>query len=205
MASQLKQQLDENIDRDCTPLGGCGATGAPFKVTCTAYGYTMVGKGTTSYLWDIVSREAEVYRFLRQVQGSAVPVFLGVVNLAKFYFLHGAGEIRHMLIMAWGGEAIHEKERDPIVSREIARSVHEIRSLGVLHGDLRSENILWNTELGRAMVIDFHRSKLIHQATKKRKRSDAKSPRVKDMQAKTTLCKTRTRQWPKHPISDAHT
>lgn len=84
LIEQLKQRLDENIDQDCTPIGGCGATGVPFKVTCTAYGYTVVGKGTTSDLWDVVSREAEVYRFLRQAQGSAVPVFLGMVNLAKF-------------------------------------------------------------------------------------------------------------------------
>ncbi|KAL4749043.1 hypothetical protein BDW72DRAFT_205080 [Aspergillus terricola var. indicus] len=179
LIQQLKQQLDENIDQDCTPLGGCGATGAPFKVTCTAYGYTMVGKGTTSHLWDVVLREAEVYRFLQQAQGLAVPVFLGMVNLAKFYFVHGAGGIRHMLIMAWAGEPIHEMEHDPMVAREIARSIHEIYSLGVSHGDLRSDNILWNTELGRAMIIDFHRSQLIHRATKNG-----------DMQARTDLCCT---------------
>jgi hypothetical protein len=102
LIEQLKQQLDENIDQDCTPKGGCGATGAPFKVTCTAYGCTVLGKGTKSDLRDVVSREAEVYRLLRQAQGSAVPVFLGMVNLAKFYFVHGVGKIRHMLIMAWG-------------------------------------------------------------------------------------------------------
>ncbi|KAL4821546.1 hypothetical protein BDW67DRAFT_190958 [Aspergillus spinulosporus] len=190
LIEQLKQQLDKNIDQDCTPMGDCGATGAPFKVTCTAFGYTVVGKGTTSDLWDVVSREAEVYRFLRQAQGSAVPVSLGKVNLAKFFYVHGAGKIRHMLIMAWGGEPIHEMEHDPTVAREIERSVHEINSLGVLYGDLRSENILWNTELGRAMVIDFHRSELIRKATKKRKRLNAKSSRGRDLQARTNSYST---------------
>lgn len=98
----LNAQLDENIDR-CTPLGGCGAYGAPFKLTCVEYGYTVIGKGTTSGLWKEVSREAQVYQILRKAQGSAVPVFLGTINLAKIYFLHGAGEIRHMLVMGWGG------------------------------------------------------------------------------------------------------
>ncbi|KAJ5561152.1 hypothetical protein N7535_009349 [Penicillium sp. DV-2018c] len=102
----LKAQLDENIDR-CTPLGGCGAYGAPFKLTCVVYGYTVIGKGTTSGLWNEVSREAEVYRILQKAQGSAVPVFLGTIDLAKIYFLHGAGEIRHMLVMGWGGKAWH--------------------------------------------------------------------------------------------------
>ena len=45
----VKQQLDENVDCNCTPMGGCGASGAPFRLTCAAYGYTVVGKGTTSY------------------------------------------------------------------------------------------------------------------------------------------------------------
>ncbi|KAL4763531.1 uncharacterized protein BDW70DRAFT_148645 [Aspergillus foveolatus] len=170
-------QLDENIDQDCTPMGFCGATGAPFKVTCTAYGYTIVGKGTTSDLWDVV-------------QGSAVPVFLGMVNLAKFYYVHGAGKIRHMLIMAWAGEPIHEIERDPMVAREVSRSVHEIQSLEVFTRRPSIRKYSVETELGRAMVIDFHRSELIRQATKKRKRLDAKSSRSRDMQARTTSYST---------------
>ncbi|TQB67815.1 hypothetical protein MPDQ_004699 [Monascus purpureus] len=168
LTQQLKQQLDENIDRDCTPLGGCGASGVPFKVTCTAYGYTMVGKGTTSRRWDEVKREEDVYRVLDQAQGSAVPVFLGPIDLAKSYFVHGAGEICHMLIMAWGGEPIHKMKRDKTITREIARPEKEICSLGVLHQDLRSDNILWNAELGRALIIDFHCSKLNYRPMKRR-------------------------------------
>lgn len=61
----LKNQLDEDIDR-CIPLGGCGSYGAPFKLSCTQYGYTVIGKGTTLGLWKEVSREAQVYRVLRQ-------------------------------------------------------------------------------------------------------------------------------------------
>jgi hypothetical protein len=110
----LKAQLDENIDR-CTPLGSCGAYGAPFKLTCVVYGYTVIGKGTTSGLWKDVSREAQVYQILRKAQGSAVPVFLGTIDLAKIYFLHGAGEIRYMLVMSWGGESTTSMELTPIL------------------------------------------------------------------------------------------
>ncbi|KAL5001751.1 hypothetical protein BDV10DRAFT_192049 [Aspergillus recurvatus] len=133
LAQRLKQQLDENIDRDCTP------------------------GGLERLLdWDVVSREVEVYRVLRRTQGSAVPVFLGAIDLAKFYFLHGAGEIRHMLIMGWGGDPIHKRKHDETVEREIARSEKEIRSLGVLHQDVRPDIILWNDELRGALIIDFH-------------------------------------------------
>ncbi|RAL06619.1 uncharacterized protein BO97DRAFT_439034 [Aspergillus homomorphus CBS 101889] len=71
-----------------------------------------------------VSQEAEVYCILQSIQGSAVPVFLGLLNLAKIFFLHGVGEIRHMLLM---------------------------------------KNILWNEELRRVLIIDFHRCRLNHQ------------------------------------------
>ncbi|CAG8161735.1 unnamed protein product, partial [Penicillium nalgiovense] len=166
----LKTQLDENIDR-CTPLGGCGAYGAPFKLTCTIYGYTVVGKGTTSGLWKEVSREAQVYQILRKAQGSAVPVFLGTIDLAKIYFLHGAGEIRHMLVMGWGGESTASMELTPSLHREIRRSNKEIKALGIIHEDLRRDNILWNEELGRALIIDFHRSTLKSRPTLQRPRA----------------------------------
>ncbi|KAB8227884.1 uncharacterized protein BDW43DRAFT_234143 [Aspergillus alliaceus] len=172
LVQQIKQQLDQNLDRDCTPIGACGAcgaSGAPFKITCTAYGYTVVGKGTTSYLWNEVKREADIYRILWQAQGSAVPVFLGAIDLAKIYFLHGAGEIRHMLLMAWGGEPISKMKHVEAIRHEVLRSQKTIRSFGILHQDLRPDNILWNAELGRVLIIDFHRSQLDVRLTKKRK------------------------------------
>ncbi|KAJ9211285.1 hypothetical protein DTO166G4_7118 [Paecilomyces variotii] len=165
----LKAQLDENIDR-CTPLGGCGAYGAPFKLSCAVYGYTVIGKGTTSGLWKEVSREAEVYRILQKAQGSAVPVFLGTIDLAKIYFLHGAGEIRHMLVMGWGGGSTASMELTPRLLQGIHQSNKEIRALGIIHEDLRRDNVLWNEELGRAMIIDFHRSTLKCRPTLQRPR-----------------------------------
>ncbi|KAL4860874.1 hypothetical protein BDV12DRAFT_86521 [Aspergillus spectabilis] len=162
LVDSLKAQLDENIDR-CTPLGSCGAYGAPFKLTCATYGYTVIGKGTTSGLWKEVSREAQVYQILRKAQGSAVPVFLGTIDLKKTYFLHGAGEIRHMLVMGWGGESTAKMELAPWLRQEIRKSNKEIKALGIVHKDLRRDNILWNKELGRALIIDFHRSALRSQ------------------------------------------
>ena len=55
----VKQQLDDNINQNCTPMRGCGASGAPFNVTCAAYGYTVLGKGTTSCRWPELLHEAK--------------------------------------------------------------------------------------------------------------------------------------------------
>lgn len=92
MVHILKQQLDNDVVHHCEPLGDCGATGAPFKLGCESHGYTFIGKGTTSKLWDTVSGERQLYETLRSAQGSAGTVFLGLINLAQSYFLHGALE-----------------------------------------------------------------------------------------------------------------
>lgn len=50
---------------------------------------------------------------------------------------------------------------DKAMRREISPSRREIEVLGVSHHDLPPDNILWNPELGRALIIDFHRSALV--------------------------------------------
>jgi predicted Ser/Thr protein kinase len=163
LVQMLKEQLDKDLDHNFTPIGLRGSFSAPFKVTSVTYGYTIVGKATTSRRWKEVSREADVYRILQRAQGSAIPVFLGVIDLAGIYFLHGAGDIRHMLLMGWGGEDLSHLMPKKSLRPAIERSLKEINSLGVLHQDLRQENILWNAELNRALIIDFHRCSLVHR------------------------------------------
>jgi RIO-like serine/threonine protein kinase len=62
-----------------------------------------------------------------------------------------------MLVMAWGGESTASMELTPQLLRDIRQSDKEIRALGIFHEDFRRENVLWNEELGRALIIDFHR------------------------------------------------
>jgi len=159
LVNLLKEQLDIDVDHSCEPFGTCGASGAPFRIRCDSHGYTVVGKGTTSRLWGTVSREADFYHILRSVQGSAIPVFLGSIDLKQTYFLHGAGEIQHMLLMGWGGEPLTDAQMEAM-SSAIRQSNVEICKLGVRHGDLRAENMLWNSMLNRVLLIDFHKSVL---------------------------------------------
>lgn len=186
MVHLLKQQLDANVDHYCEPLGTCGASGAPFKLRCQSHGYTVVGKGTTSRLWSRLLREANFYQVLRSVQGSAVPVFLGSIDLKLTYFLHGAGEIQHMLLMAWGGYPLTESQWHDKSSakRALKKSYAEIRKLGVRHGDIRRENSLWNSELNRVLLIDFEQSDLVKNQAGllKRKMTLAYDTSTKDAQ-----------------------
>lgn len=176
----LKQQLDADLDHYCTPCGPSGIRGAPFKLSPMPYGYTFIGKGTTDRGWEEVRREAEVYRVLQPVQGSAVPVFLGTVDLNKIYFLHGGARIKHFLLLSWGGKQANLVKDERVLWVEIQRTTRELHRLGVHHGDLHRSNVLWNSQLGRVQLIDFHKSKLLRSKPRaKRKRTviDDISPR----------------------------
>ncbi|KAL2817138.1 hypothetical protein BJX63DRAFT_117403 [Aspergillus granulosus] len=162
LVQTLKKQLGKTLDHDVTPMGLVSGYSAPFKITSTRYGYTIVGKATTSGLWKEVSREVDVYRILQRAQGSAVPVFLGAIDLINPYFLHAAGTIRHMLLMGWGGQDLGKLKPAKSLDSEISRSLKEVSSLGIHHGDIRPENMLWNDELSRVLIIDFHRCTLDH-------------------------------------------
>lgn len=175
LAELLRQQLNNNIDYYCTPCGRPGIRGAPFKLTLMPYGYTFIGKGTTDHGWKEVQREAKVYQVLNSLQGSAVPIFLGTVNIQKVYFLHGGARIKHFLLLSWGGKQANLVKAESEVKDSIRKSLRDIRRLGIQHNDITQPlgcfnwpNILWNSEVGRVQLIDFHRAKLI--------RSQEKSP-----------------------------
>lgn len=77
LVQQLNQQLSNVLNHYCTPVGSCErwTTGPAFKIVCARYGYTIIEKGSTDRLREKVSKEAMIYRILRE-QGSAIPVFL---------------------------------------------------------------------------------------------------------------------------------
>ncbi|RMJ23980.1 hypothetical protein PHISP_05164 [Aspergillus sp. HF37] len=157
----LKHQLDNDVGHNITIAGISGSSGMPFKVTSAVYGYTVVGKVATDSSWGEVSREAAAYKILQEVQGSAVPVFLGSITRATgCYSSLFAKSYRHMLLMAWGGDMFMNIVQSSTHRSESERSKGEILRLGVIHQSLHDRNILWNEELHRALIIDFHRFKL---------------------------------------------
>lgn len=172
LVSLLKQQLDEDLDHNITPYH-YGEYATMLKITSFLYGYTVLGKGTTSRLWEKVSREAEIYGVLKQAQSTAVPVFLGTIDLHNSYFLHRCGAINHILLMGWGGENLNDEQTKEL-QHAIKRTRKKVRSLGVIHGNFSHEtmlwdtDLLWNPELQRVLAIDFHRSVLDSRPKEKR-------------------------------------
>lgn len=148
MVKLVNEQLNHNVDNHCDLFARSGQSGQPFEIRCISHGYVIVGKGTVPWLWPKVAREAEFYQALQSVQGSAVPVFLETIDLKMSYWLAATGPVEHMLLIAWGGEPLsEEQEKTPDMSKAVREATDKIRNCGVIHNDIRPDNLLWNAEL----------------------------------------------------------
>ncbi|CAJ2500795.1 Uu.00g036480.m01.CDS01 [Anthostomella pinea] len=159
LCDQLKTSLDDGV----TKLGLEGSQGVLFQVTLLAYGYTFVSKGTVAAFIPNLEHEAAVYKHLEQMQGTAVPIFLGDVdlrNMGKVYYDDLRVYIEYMLFLSWGGNTI---DSSASVGKVLGclRSIHE---KGVVHGDVRRANVLFDPRTGRVMVVDFERASIVKPA-----------------------------------------
>jgi serine/threonine protein kinase len=67
----------------------------------------------------------------------------------------------HMMLLGWGGDCLEGiNENKAPWSNRIKRSVEVIHGAGILHGDLRTANMLWNNRARSVMLIDFERAVL---------------------------------------------
>ncbi|POR32435.1 Uncharacterized protein TPAR_07370 [Tolypocladium paradoxum] len=158
---QLERSLDDGIQR----LDEGGARGVLFQVTLMAYGYTFVSKGTVSAFIRDLRHEAAVYERLRPVQGVAVPVFLGSIDLRdmrKVYYYDHRVYIVHLTFLSWGGLSAVRAAKMPLAA-EVERALRSIHGQWVVHGDVREANVLVNPETQTIMIIDFERALLLQR------------------------------------------
>ncbi|KAI7490417.1 hypothetical protein KC351_g651 [Hortaea werneckii] len=175
LGQRLRFDCHTNVLDEATSPENATSRGMQPDQSCV---HGLHGKGTTSALWNVVAREAQFYQILRPAQSSAIPVFLGELDMKQTFYLHGAGEIQHMLLMAWGGEPPTKLQWDecPNVRKALKTSHAQIWHLGVRHGDLRRANVFWNEELNRMLVIDFHKSTLIKEQAEEDSRRLQRQP-----------------------------
>ncbi|PQK18023.1 hypothetical protein BB8028_0010g00160 [Beauveria bassiana] len=164
----LQKQLKGSLDNGITPLGLSGARGVLFQVTLLAYGYTFISKGTVRAFIKDLKHETAVYERLRPIQGVYVPVFLGVIDLGtmdKIYYYDHRVYVVYMIFLSWGGCSINGIDAARVNNTELEdaalRSLKAMHKEGVIHQDVRLANMLFNSETGGAMMIDFERSVLL--------------------------------------------
>jgi serine/threonine protein kinase len=160
----------ETLDSNIEPLWVQGARGIMFKVTLASYGYTVIAKGTVFAFVQDLRHEAKVYQRLQNLQGMCVPVFLGAADLDWPYRYDFQVRVVHMIFLSWGGDCIDggscakrslSKDEQRKRSYQVIRSVRAIHNQGVVHADIRKDNVLWRAETEQAIIIDFERAELV--------------------------------------------
>ncbi|KAI6350905.1 hypothetical protein MCOR25_010305, partial [Pyricularia grisea] len=164
----LFEQLKRSLDVGITPLGQGGARSVLFKVNLLEFGYTFVSKGTVRAFVKDLEHEAVVYKRLQPIQGTYVPVFLGVIDLRlmnRVYYYDHRVYIIHLTLLSWGGCDFEETGvmggGEGQFEGKAMQSLHAIHQLGVAHKDIRGPNMLFNAEVNGVMIIDFERALLL--------------------------------------------
>ncbi|KAI3579760.1 hypothetical protein IWW34DRAFT_421099 [Fusarium oxysporum f. sp. albedinis] len=164
----LREQLKRSLDEGITRLRQGGSRGVLFKITLLAYGYTFLGKGTVRAFVSDLTHEAAVYDRLSPLQGRNVPVFLGAIDLRSinkvYYYFHRVYVV-HMTLLSWGGDGLIDAWKSGDAPKNLQNmaiaSLRAMHQEGVVHRDGRLENMLFNREVNRVMMIDFERASLV--------------------------------------------
>lgn len=80
---RVEAQLAISIDKGLTDTYKQGFRGRLLKLTLLSHGYTLVGKATCGDFIPHLLHEAAVYARLKPLQGEAIPVYLGNVDMAR--------------------------------------------------------------------------------------------------------------------------
>jgi hypothetical protein len=181
---QPAKAAGERPDEEPRPSFAAPATA--FLVPCSASHSTrtvtsFVGKGTVHELKCEQRHEAAMYRHMHRLQGYAIPLLIGSLNLASPMPKDNV-IIARIVFLSWGD---NEAGRFadvllPTFLHEACRSLREVQLAGVLHNGEAERNILWGGGLQRAVVIDFDRSVLLRgQRLRNEDRSSRRAQRKK--------------------------
>ncbi|EEH21951.2 hypothetical protein PABG_04162 [Paracoccidioides brasiliensis Pb03] len=156
--SQLAR--DRGPEADCRPLYLSGSRGALFKVRLSSHGYTLVAKGVERCDRGLLQRENKLYNRLRTIQGSHIPVCLGLTDLDLPYY-YDSGIYVSILLLGWAGqpllECIDQDNKDRLQNK-VAMAFTALHRLHVLHHDAELRNNVYDKLKDRLMIVDFERA-----------------------------------------------
>ncbi|KAL1888803.1 hypothetical protein Cpir12675_006030 [Ceratocystis pirilliformis] len=153
--------VDIGDGADCIPLYISGARGSLFKVRLSCHGYTLVAKGVQKANVALLCHEKDIYDHVHDLQGSIVPICLGMVDLIGPYY-HDSGIFTHFLPMSYAGQSASEyvrEDKEGAIS-EIVPAFAALHKQQVLHRDAKLRNIVYDVRTGEYMIVDLERAKL---------------------------------------------
>jgi hypothetical protein len=154
----VQEQLatDRGTDADCMPLYVSGARGSLFKVRLSSHGYTLVAKGVEPMDAHSLRHEEKMYEHLRDLQGSYIPVCLGLIDLIKPYY-YDCGVYEHFMLLSYAGRPVLAELRkvDGRITDQILAALEQLHKYRVLHHDAEPRNVLYDKRSGKCMIVDL--------------------------------------------------
>ncbi|CAM1508767.1 Fc.00g056150.m01.CDS01 [Cosmosporella sp. VM-42] len=148
--------VDLGRDADCMPLYISGSRGSLFKLRLSSHGYTLVAKGVEAIDVEHLCHENEIYDHLQALQGSFIPVCLGIVDLIVPYY-YDSGVYEHFMFLSYGGRPVLKELKgvDAGVARKISTALNRLHQHQILHCDAEPRNVLYDKRSGIFMFVDL--------------------------------------------------
>ncbi|CAP93412.1 Pc16g07420 [Penicillium rubens Wisconsin 54-1255] len=157
ICERMSEQLRKNRYTGFQQLHIIGRTCYLLKVTLLSHGYTMLIKATGASKSHRIHAELRNYQNLMPLQGSQIPVCLGMFSPKIPYWYHGV-DMRYMLLLSWSGI---RTDQDAVVEvcqyleQETQKLEGTLQEHGVVQKDTSFRNVLWNPTSQSFVMIDL--------------------------------------------------
>ncbi|KAJ5185461.1 hypothetical protein N7491_006673 [Penicillium cf. griseofulvum] len=188
ICDRLNEQLRENRYRGFQQLHIIGRTCYLLKATLRSHGYTMMIKATSASQSCRIKAELSNYQNLKLLQGSLIPVCLGMFQPKIPYWYHGL-QMNYMLLLSWSGIRTDEHtttfETSQYLEQEMRKLEDVFHEHGVVHKDAAFRNVLWNPDSESFVMIDLEDMKWLKGASQgpKGHRSHQKQSSIDEIRA----------------------
>ncbi|KAJ5950969.1 uncharacterized protein N7479_009382 [Penicillium vulpinum] len=157
ICNMLNEQLRGDRYRGFQQLHIVGRTGYLIKATLRSHGYTMLIKATSTRQSRRIKTELSNYQSLRKLQGSQIPVCLGMFQPKIPYWYHGI-RMSYMLLLSWSGIRTDEHatlETTQYMEQEMRKLEDILKEHGAIQKDAAFRNLLWNPISECFVMIDL--------------------------------------------------
>jgi len=154
---------DRGVNADWKPLFIKGSRGALAKIRLSSHGYTLVGKAMRKVDHRYLTHEAAVYDQLHDVQGSIVPVCVGMIEL-QLPFYYDSNVYSHMILISWAGHPLSRyltPSNEGAFISEVVKILQVLHRCQILHRDVELRNWVWDEAITKLMLVDFERAEII--------------------------------------------
>ncbi|EKV17431.1 Major facilitator superfamily domain, general substrate transporter [Penicillium digitatum] len=168
ICDMMNEQLRANRYRGFEQLHIVGRTCYLLKASLLSHGYTMLIKATSASRSHKINTELNNYESLMSLQGSQIPVCLGMFSPKIPYWYHGV-QMEYMLLLSWSGIRTDQHvtlETSQFLDQEMRKLQDKLQEHGAVQKDSAFRNLLWNPMSQSFVMVDLEDLKWLTRSAK---------------------------------------